>query len=493
MEDGGMLQINSMSDHTSARFVNGPHGGTLVAIDSGYVEISVFETGMPPAFRLYFFDRDRKDVSPPQDAVTLETLRPGGASQLFTFRRGGDVEFRRESDFLQSTAEIPEPHEFEVKLNISHGDHAHTYRTKFTEDGHTHAPGDTGHAHGAKAHAPDGSHHDHAHDADGYHAHAAHDHDHAHGSGVLGWLRGLYGHSHSIAEKTDSVLESSERGIRALKISLVGLSLTAVLQLIVVFASGSVALLADTIHNFADAGTSIPLWIAFAFARKRASRRFTYGYGKLEDVAGVIIVLIIFASSCVAGYESIRKMIHPQPVVQLGWVAVAAVIGFLGNEAVAVFRIRVGREIGSAALVADGQHARVDGFTSLAVLIGVAGVWLGFPILDPIVGIAITIAILFIVKDAALSIWTRLIDGIEPEILAQIEHAPMHIEGVHAVHDVRARWIRHRVYSDVTINVDPAMSIEEADGISRKVEQAVRDHVPMLGNVVVRSRPAEGF
>src|SRR5262249_45558418 len=154
---------------------------------------------------------------------------------------------------------------------------------------------------------------------------------------------------------------------------------------------------------------------------RRPSRRLTYGYGKIEDLAGVLIVLIIFFSACVAGYESVRKIIHPQPVVQLGWVALAAVIGFLGNEAVAVFRIGVGRQIGSAALVADGQHARVDGFTSLAVLIGVSGVWLGYPILDPIVGIAITIAILFIVKDAASSVWMRLIDGIEPEILAQIE------------------------------------------------------------------------
>jgi len=340
---------------------------------------------------------------------------------------------------------------------------------------------------------------DHTHDVDRDihgahdHHHEAHDHDHAHGGGVFGWLRGLYSHSHSIAEKTDSAMESSARGIRALKISLVGLGVTAVLQLVVVFASGSVALLADTIHNFADAGTSIPLWVAFAFARKGASRRYTYGYGKLEDVAGVLIVLIIFSSACVAAYESIRKIIHPQPVVQLGWVALAAIIGFLGNEAVAVFRIRVGKEIGSAALVADGQHARVDGFTSLAVLIGVAGVYFGYPILDPIVGIAITIAILFIVKDAALSVWTRLIDGIEPEILAQIEHAPMHIEGVCDVQDVRARWIGHRVYSDVTIKVDSSISVEEADQISRKVEQTVRDHVPLLGNVVVRSRPRDRY
>lgn len=319
----------------------------------------------------------------------------------------------------------------------------------------------------------------------------AHGHAHEHRPGMLSWLHSLYGHSHSIAEKTDSVLESSDRGIRALKISLVGLGLTATLQLVIVLLSGSVALLADTIHNFADAGTSIPLWIAFSLSRRGTSRKFTYGYGKTEDVAGVVIVLIIFFSACVAAYESIRKIIHPQTVSHIGWVALAAIIGFIGNEAVAIFRIRVGNQIGSAALIADGQHARVDGFTSLAVLIGVLGVWFGFPILDPIVGILITVAILFIVKDAAFSIWTRLIDGIEPEILAEIEHAPRHVEGVTGVRDVRARWLGHRVYSDVAIEVDPALSVREADVISKKVEKALRDHVRLLDSVVVRICPAE--
>ncbi|MBA3651940.1 MAG: cation transporter, partial [Chthoniobacterales bacterium] len=304
------------------------------------------------------------------------------------------------------------------------------------------------------------------------HSHAAGGHEH--GRGFLGWLRGTFAHSHRASDRIDDSMESNERGIRALKLSLIGLSITALLQLGVVLVSGSVALLADTIHNFADAGTSIPLWIAFALSRRGPSRRFTYGYGKTEDVAGVLIVLIIFFSACVAAYESVVKVIHPQPVTNLFWVALAAVIGFLGNEAVAIFRIRTGREIGSAALVADGQHARVDGFTSLAVLLGVLGVWLGFPLADPIIGLLITVAILLIVKDAAFSIWTRLIDGIEPEILAEIEHAPAHVEGVRGVEDVRARWLGHRVHGDVAIEVDPALTVREAEVISQKVEQALR-------------------
>ena len=447
---------------------HGPHGGTWVVTDNGCVEISVFETNIPPRFRLFFFDSGKQPQAPSGGEVTIETTRPDGAKQLFRFRR--------EPDYLESDSEIPEPHQFTVKLAIPHDGHTHTCQAQFTEEGHQHGDGAAHEEHGAGDHG---------------HAHGGADHGHEHGgSGFFGWLRGLYGHSHSVAEKTDSVMESSEQGIRALKISLVGLGLTAALQLVVVLISGSVALLADTIHNFADAGTSIPLWIAFALARRGASRRYTYGYGKVEDVAGVLIVLIIFFSACVAAYESIRKIIHPQPVTQLGWVAVAAIVGFLGNEAVAIFRIRVGKQIGSAALIADGQHARVDGFTSLAVLIGVAGVYFGLPILDPIIGVAITIAILFIVKDAARAVWIRLIDGIEPEILAQIEHAPSHVEGVVGVHDVRARWLGHRVYSDVAINVDPALSVQEADVISKKVEKALHDHVRLLGNVVIRVCPS---
>ncbi|MGH8165006.1 MAG: cation diffusion facilitator family transporter, partial [Rhodanobacteraceae bacterium] len=176
-------------------------------------------------------------------------------------------------------------------------------------------------------------------------------------------------------------------------------------------------------------------------------------------------------------------------MTHLPWVALAAVIGFIGNEAVAVFRIRVGRDIGSAALIADGQHARVDGFTGLAVLIGVAGAAFGVPILDPIVGLFITIAILFIVKDAAKSVWLRLIDGIEPEILAEIEHAPMHVPGVREVREVRARWIGHRVHSDIVVRVDPTLSVREGQKIATAVEEAVRDHVRLLGSVVVRVSP----
>src|SRR5215211_5444789 len=213
----------------------------------------------------------------------------------------------------------------------------------------------------------------------------AHDHRHGHEE---------RGHTHGAV---DPSIATSERGMWAVKWSFVGLFVTALLQAAVVALSGSVALLSDTIHNFGDAVTALPLWIAFALARLGTSRRFTFGYGRVEDLAGVMVVLIILFSAVVAGYQAIERLINPRPVEFLGAVAVASLLGFIGNEAVAVFRIRMGRQIGSAALIADGYHARTDGWTSLAVLIGATGVWLGYPLADPIVGLLIAAAILVIV------------------------------------------------------------------------------------------------
>src|SRR5215210_5226458 len=238
---------------------------------------------------------------------------------------------------------------------------------------------------------------------------------------------GGHGHTHGAVDPT---IVTSGRGIWAIKWSFVGLMATALLQLVVVLMSGSVALLSDTIHNFGDAATAIPLWIAFALTRLGASRRFTFGYGRVEDLAGVVIVLIILFSAVVAGYQAVERLINPQPVGFLWAVAAASLVGFMGNEAVAVFRIRVGREIGSAALVADGYHARTDGWTSLAVLLGAVGVWLGYPLADPIVGLLIAAAILVIVWQSGKAVFTRLLDGVEPEAIEEIRHTASRVPGV---------------------------------------------------------------
>ena len=311
-------------------------------------------------------------------------------------------------------------------------------------------------------------------------------HDHPQGKSGHAQDHG-HGHSHGLV---DPSIATTDRGVWALKWSFLGLLATAILQLAVVVISGSVALLADTIHNFADAATAIPLWIAFAFARLKPSRRFPYGYGRVEDLAGGVIVLTILASAVVAGYESILRLIHPEPVAYLWAVAGASLIGFLGNEAVALFRIRVGREIGSVALVADGYHARADGLTSLAVLGGAAGVWLGYPLADPLMGVLITLTILGLVWQAARAVFTRMLDGVDPEVLDAVEHATRHVPGVRDVAEVRARWIGHRLTLELNVAVDATLSVTEGHALAKEVRHQLLHHVPHVSGVTVHVDPA---
>lgn len=308
------------------------------------------------------------------------------------------------------------------------------------------------------------------------HRHDEHEHEHEHG------------HTHGVVDPT---ILASERGIWAVKWSFAGLLVTALLQFAAVMLSGSVALLADTIHNLGDAATAIPLWIAFALARRPPSRRFTYGLGRVEDLAGMAIVGIILFSAIVAGYEAIDRLIHPQPVSYLGVVAIASIIGFLGNEGVALFRIRVGKQIASAALIADGYHARADGLTSLAVLAGAIGVWLGFPLADPIVGLVITLAIFRIVWDSAKAVFVRALDGVDPEVVEEIRHAIGHTPGVEDTGEIRVRWLGHRLHAEVNIAVDPAMTIEAAHAVAVEARHNLLHHLSYLSNATIHVDPSD--
>jgi cation diffusion facilitator family transporter len=307
------------------------------------------------------------------------------------------------------------------------------------------------------------------------------DHDHDRG-GSQG-----HGHTHGVV---DPSIASTDLGVWALKWSFVGLMATALLQAVVVVLSGSVALLADTIHNFGDASTAIPLGIAFLLARRGVSRRFTYGLGRVEDLAGLVIVATILLSAVIACYESVQRLVHPQPVVMLWAVMLASVIGFAGNEAVAIFRIRVGRQIGSVALIADGYHARVDGWTSLTVLVGAVGVWAGYPLADPIVGLLISAAIFVLVWQSARSVIVRMLDGVDSDTLQAIAHAAAHVPRVEEVTDVRARWIGHRLHAELSVTVAARLSVAEGHEIAREVRHQLLHHVPHLGGVAVHVDPA---
>ncbi len=295
-------------------------------------------------------------------------------------------------------------------------------------------------------------------------------------------------HSHDHADKIDATLESSDLGIWALKMSLVGLGITALIQVIVVVISGSVGLLADTVHNFADAFTAFPLWVAFVVGRRAASRRYTYGYGRAEDLAGLLIIGFIALSASVAGWESLQRLLDPQPITNIGWVMVAAFVGFVGNEGVAMLRIRVGRDIGSAALVADGYHARTDGITSLAVLIGALGVLAGFPIADPLVGLGITVVILFVLRDAVAVMWHRLMDAIDPEVVDRIERSAR-LHGVQELRNVRVRWIGHRLEAELTIVVDCDLPTRSSHAIAEAVQHALLHADGKLATVTVHVDP----
>ncbi len=241
-------------------------------------------------------------------------------------------------------------------------------------------------------------------------------------------------------------------------------------QVIIVRHSGSVALLADTIHNFSDALTAVPLLFAFLLARWKPTNRFTYGYGQVEDLVGMFVVLIILVSAIMAGYVSVDRIFHPLRVTFLWAVDAASLIGCIGNEAVAWFRIRVGNEIGSAALVADGYHARIDGLTSLAVLVGAVGVYLGFPLADPVIGLKITAMIFWIVWESGKTIFTRLIDGVDPAVINEIRHTAIHVNGVIEITDVKVRWLGHRFHAEINITVDSSLSIENGHAIAQEFQ-----------------------
>lgn len=334
--------------------------------------------------------------------------------------------------------------------------------------------------------------HTHTHDHDHGHGHGHdHEHDHHHGTGWKATLKEFFvPHTHDAADSIDDALEASHEGVRALKISLFGLLGTTVLQFVVVLISGSVALLADTVHNFSDALTAVPLWIAFILARRPATKRYTYGYGRAEDLAGLSIIIVVALSAVVAAWQSIERILHPQPLGNLWWVAAAGLVGFAGNEAVAIYRINVGRRIGSAALVADGIHARTDGFTSLSVVLGAVGVMLGFPLADPIVGLLISAAIFVLLWGTVKSLGRRLMDGIEPDLVHRAEHALEDTPGILGVEKLQLRWIGHRIHGTAVVSISPDATVGHADGIRQEAHHRLRHALPNMEEITIAVGPS---
>lgn len=327
------------------------------------------------------------------------------------------------------------------------------------------------------------------------HVHHPHEHDHHHHHGDTWWEKIAvalhfpgYGHSHDRPGRQDAIY-NNELGIKTVKKALFLLGLTTVLQAAIYFYSGSVALLADTVHNFGDALNSIPLWIAFVLARRAATKRYSYGFGRAEDIAGLLIVVSIGFSAAYILYEAVGKLINPEPIAYGGWVILAALVGFMGNEMVAVLQIRVGKEIGSEAMVTDGRHARVDGLTSLAVLPAVIGSWLHLPILDPIFGLLIGIAIVFITRDAIIAMWYRLMDAVDPHLMEHAETAIRSHPYVRAINYVRMRWVGHSLHLESCIAIDAAVEFGQLGDLRAQIDQALTQELPHLSAITLSISP----
>jgi cation diffusion facilitator family transporter len=324
--------------------------------------------------------------------------------------------------------------------------------------------------------------HDHGHDHGGDHEHEK--------AGFAGRLRHLVGpHSHDAGDQVDAVMEATAEGMRVLWLSLGVLAATAVIQAVVTALSGSVALLGDTLHNAADALTALPLGVAFTIGRKAATRRYTYGYGRAEDLAGIAIVVIMTASAVLAAYEAVSRLAHPHHVSALPAVAAAAVAGFAGNELAARLRIRTGRRIGSAALVADGLHARADGLTSLAVLLAAWGVALGWDWADPAVGLLITLVILTVLRQAAVEVYRRLMDAVDPGLVDQAERVLRATPGVLGAGEIRLRWIGHQIRAECAVVVEPDITAAQAHEIAVTAEHSLLHAMPRLSAALVHADP----
>ncbi|MGH8885377.1 MAG: cation diffusion facilitator family transporter [Egibacteraceae bacterium] len=298
------------------------------------------------------------------------------------------------------------------------------------------------------------------------------------------------GHVHDHASM-DRELLTHAKAMRAIWISVAMLGATAVAQLAIVAISGSVGLFADALHNLGDVAGTASLWVALRLSRRAASDEFPYGWRRAEDLAGLFILVAIAASAALAGWESITALLGgARQVTNLGLAFGAALLGVVGNEGAARYRIHVGRQIDSVALVADGQHARTDGLASAAAAIGILGVWLGFPLADPLAGLAITSAIVWILCRTGRDVLRRTMDAVEPSLLPRIREVVGGIDGVCGVHDVRARYLGRGLVVQLHAEVDPDLPLRAAHDLAEQVRHRVVHEFPQLVTIDVHLDPA---
>src|SRR5438270_10096214 len=333
-------------------------------------------------------------------------------------------------------------------------------------------------------HNHDHDEHQHDHDEHEGHEHDYGEHDHDPEHGEHG--HGGHGHEHG---RVDADLYGNEVGLRAVQISTAGMFLVAAIQFAIAAIGGSAGLFADALHNLGDVLTTVALWIAFVLSNRAANRRYTYGYYRAEDLAGIFIVLVIIASAVAGAVESILKLTTGSVPTQLYLSMAAALIGVAGNEILAQYKISVGKRINSVPLIADGQHSRIDGLTSLAAFVGLIGVALGLPIADPIAGLVITVVILTVVYSTTRSVLQRLLDAVDSRIVPSIVSIASEVPGVEAVNDVRARWVGHTLHVAMNIEVDAELTLVKAHAIAEEVRHRLFHRIKGLSEAIIHTDP----
>ena len=321
----------------------------------------------------------------------------------------------------------------------------------------------------------------HTHNDEHQHNHEHGEHGHEHNG------HGKHGHEHG---KVDADLYGNRAGLRAVQISTAGMLLVSLIQLSIALYGGSAGLFADALHNLGDVLTTVALWIAFVFSNRAANGRYTYGYYRAEDLAGVFIVLVIIASAVAGAVESILKLKSGGVPTQIYLSMVAAAIGCIGNEALAQYKITVGKRINSVPLIADGQHSRIDGLTSVAALLGLIGVKLNLPIADPLAGIVITLVILRVVYTTSRSVLQRLLDAVDPHIVPSIIETANQVEGVETITDVRARWVGHTLHIAMNIEVNAELTLIKAHEIAEEVRHRLFHEIHGVSEVIIHTDPS---
>ncbi len=259
---------------------------------------------------------------------------------------------------------------------------------------------------------------------------------------------------------------------RAIAFSALGLGITGLIELGIALLSGSVGLLSDALHNLSDVSTSLVVFIGLRVSKRPATDTYPYGWGRAEDIAGLGVALVIWMSAVFAGYISLQKLLNHGTTSHVGYGIAAAAVGILGNQIVARYKLRVGRRIQSATLIADAQHSWLDALSSAGAMIGLIGVAAGLPWADAVAGLIVTAFICHVGFEVTRDLLRHLMDGVEPGVLTTSVAAACQVSGVEHAH-VRGRWMGGTLLIEVDGFVAPGTTVEAGEAIGQDVEAAI--------------------